>query len=167
MTKNRKFIIKTADVGDAIQIDSMIKELDLYEKNLLEEDDLPSFSQPTALEGLNESNKSWHTIVVKDTAKEKLIGFCRGTIGKDDPDGYGYLRQIFVKDGYRNQHIGKHLILSFSNICKEYNVHTIVIPTIIQNVRARNFYKSILARETVIELEGTPSKIIEGCKNHI
>lgn len=75
-------------------------------------------------------------------AKGEIIGFCTGSVRKEEPKGVmvGKLINIYVDEYYRSMGIGEKLVNTFKAYCKEYDCTNIIVTFMERNERAEKFY---------------------------
>ena len=85
-----------------------------------------------------------HYVVVAILNNE-IVGYLAGTInekGSYEDVQYGEKNNMFINDNYRGYGIGKKLINSFKDYCKERNINNLIVTASSKNINAINFYKN-------------------------
>ena len=85
-----------------------------------------------------------HYVVVAILNNE-IVGYLAGTInekGSYEDVQYGEINNMFINDNYRGYGIGKKLINSFKDYCKERNINNLIVTASSKNINAINFYKN-------------------------
>lgn len=75
---------------------------------------------------------------------EKIVGYLSGTInekGTYEEIQYGEINNMLVDDNYRGYGIGKKLITSFIQYCKDNNIYNLKVVASAKNIGAISFYK--------------------------
>ena len=85
-----------------------------------------------------------HYVVVA-TINNEIVGYLAGSInekGSYEDVQYGEINNMFINDNYRGYGIGKKLINSFKDYCKERNINNLIVTASSKNINAINFYKN-------------------------
>lgn len=81
--------------------------------------------------------------VVLAVAEDVIVGYLAGTIeekGSYEEIQYGEINNMFIDDNYRGYGIGKKLINSFKNYCKDNNIFNLKVTASYRNKNAIAFY---------------------------
>lgn len=85
-----------------------------------------------------------HYVVVA-TINGEIVGYLAGSVnekGSYEDVQYGEINNMFINDNYRGYGIGKKLINSFKDYCKERNINNLIVTASSKNINAINFYKN-------------------------
>ncbi len=83
--------------------------------------------------------------VVLAVYENEIVGYLAGTInekGTYEKIQYGEINNMFIKNKYRGNGIGKVLINHFKDYCKEFNVYDLKVMASCKNINAIEFYKT-------------------------
>ena len=137
-------IIRKAHINDLEYIQELNNELFKLEKENYD---------PTLVSNwpLTEEGKKYfedlinnHYVVVA-TINNEIVGYLAGSInekGSYEDVQYGEINNMFINDNYRGYGIGKKLINSFKDYCKERNINNLIVTASSKNINAINFYKN-------------------------
>ena len=81
--------------------------------------------------------------VVLGLVGDDIVGYLAGTIeekGSYEEIQYGEINNMFIDDSYRGYGIGKKLINSFKNYCRDNNVFNLKVTASYKNENAIAFY---------------------------
>lgn len=81
--------------------------------------------------------------VVLAIAEDVIVGYLAGTIeekGSYEEIQYGEINNMFINDNYRGYGIGKKLINSFKEYCKDNNIFNLKVTASYKNENAIAFY---------------------------
>lgn len=84
-----------------------------------------------------------HYVVIA-LLNNEIVGYLAGSInekGSYEEIQYGELNNMFINENFRGYGIGKKLIDSFKNYCKNNNIDNIKVTASFKNKDAINFYK--------------------------
>lgn len=84
-----------------------------------------------------------HYVIVAILNNE-IVGYLAGSINEKcsyEEIQYGELNNMFINENFRGYGIGKKLIDSFKNYCKDNNIDNIKVTASYKNKDAINFYK--------------------------
>ncbi|MGM9849314.1 MAG: GNAT family N-acetyltransferase [Bacilli bacterium] len=84
-----------------------------------------------------------HYVIVA-LLNDEIVGYLAGSInekGSYEEIQYGELNNMLIKENCRGYGIGKKLINSFKNYCKENNISNVKVTASYKNQDAINFYK--------------------------
>ncbi|CEF63521.1 GNAT domain and Acyl-CoA N-acyltransferase domain-containing protein [Strongyloides ratti] len=145
---NDLFSIKSITSKDASEIRKMIKELADYEKlgsqMILTDDDIKNHIDMGILKGF---------IVVLQKNNNEIAGMLLYYIAYSSWKGpFYFLEDIYVKNDYRKQNIGRHLFYELIQVARKNNIKKISWSALKWNTPAINFYKKIGA-ENLTETE--------------
>ena len=136
-------VIRIANINDLGYIQELNNELFKLEKENYD---------PTLVSNwpLTEEGKNYFTdlinnhYVVLAILNNEIVGYLAGTInekGSYEEVQYGEINNMFIKDNLRGYGIGKRLINSFKDYCKENNIDNLIVTASSKNSNAINFYK--------------------------
>ena len=83
-----------------------------------------------------------HYVIVA-TINDEIVGYLAGSInekGSYEEIQYGEINNMLVKDEYRGYRVGKHLINSFKEYCKNNNIENLKVTASFKNKKAIDFY---------------------------
>lgn len=98
-------------------------------------------------------NRRWQRIfrrfnskqyVIVATLEEKIIGYLAGSInekGSYEEIHYGEINNMFIQENYRLYGIGKKLINTFKDYCRNNNISNLKVVASSKNKNAIDFYR--------------------------
>jgi ribosomal protein S18 acetylase RimI-like enzyme len=157
------FKIRKAVIDDAAAIASVhIKSWQTIYKNIIPQPYLDSLSSSdNFLARVNKrkellSGNNSETLVV--TFKDSIVGFCDYGKERSKIDStIGEIYAIYLLEEYRNQRIGRRLILNAVNCLKEKGYKSLFLWVLEENLPAKKFYESLggtVKESKVIEIAG-------------
>lgn len=99
---------------------------------------------------LTEDGKEYFEDLIKNqyvivaTLEEKIIGYLAGSInekGSYEEIQYGEINNMFIKEDYRLYGIGKKLINTFKDYCRNNNISNLKVVASSKNKNAIDFYR--------------------------
>lgn len=138
-----KVEIREANINDFKKIQNLNNELFKFEYNKF--DNSLKVGWPYQEEGKNyfidmiENNKVYVAII-----NNEIIGYLAGQIGVDKPCITRFTAEIdnmYIKNEYRKNGIGKLLIDRFKEYCEEKEVERIIVTAFHGNINAIEFYR--------------------------
>jgi N-acetylglutamate synthase-like GNAT family acetyltransferase len=146
--------IRKANINDLPVIQDLNNQLFKIEKENYDETLVEGW--PLTIEGkeyfLDLINNHYVIVAV---LKNEIVAYLAGTInekGTYEEIKYGEINNMFVKDYFRGQGIGKELINNFKKYCKENEVNNLKVIASYKNKSAVEFYKNNGFEEFNLEL---------------
>lgn len=136
-------IIRKAILEDVSYIQNLNNELFKLEKE--------NYDTTLVLNwALTEDGKEYFEDLIKNqyvivaTLEEKIIGYLAGSInekGSYEKIHYGEINNMFIQENYRLYGIGKKLINTFKDYCRNNNISNLKVVASSKNKNAIDFYR--------------------------
>lgn len=136
-------VIRIANINDLKYIQELNNDLFKLEKENYDSTLVSNWP-------LTEEGKNYFTdlinnhYVVVAIINNEIVGYLAGTInekGSYEEIQYGEINNMFIKDKLRGYGVGKRLINSFKDYCKENGIDNLIVTASSKNSNAINFYK--------------------------
>lgn len=151
--------ISTYDENDKDQLKALVIELHQYVKQF--DENMPDASQiidsyfDYLLVQVTQTEGTIHIAKISN----QIIGYCVqfGRVLNDEKDEkayyYSYISDLYVKEDYRNEAVGKSLLEQAELYAKMINVESVRLNAFFENTQAIRFYNKNGYQSRVISLE--------------
>lgn len=142
MDKN-EIVIRRATIGDLKTIQELNNELFKLEKENFDSTLIDNWPISKDGEKYFSDLIKYHYVLIAEV-NEEVVGYLVCSINEKvsyEKIQYGELNNMFIKKQFRGLGIGRKLINTFINYCKNNNINDIKVNASYKNVNAIKFYK--------------------------